>query len=110
MTQISIILIAITQDLKATTKPKFKCSTTAAAPKPPDQFNYGLNSSISELKDFALKIPWGSLYGAVLNNGEVLKLAWKDADIVLFITTVYNGKDFIIKMYCRPILMLIRVR
>jgi len=32
----------------------------------------------------------------------VFELAWKDADIVLFMTTVYNGKDFITRMRRRP--------
>jgi Transposase IS4 len=38
------------------------------------------------------QIPWGTLYAEVTNNGQVLQLAWKDARMVLFMTTIGNRK------------------
>ncbi|KAF2177295.1 hypothetical protein K469DRAFT_603837 [Zopfia rhizophila CBS 207.26] len=37
-------------------------------------------------------IPWGKVYGRLSPDQKVLQLAWKDAQLVPFMTTVSNGK------------------
>ena len=37
------------------------------------------------------QILWSILYAELLNNGQVLELAWKDARTVLFMTTIGSG-------------------
>ena len=40
----------------------------------------------------AAQIEWGTLYGATSKDGQVMEFAWKDANVVLFMSTVDNGK------------------
>ena len=39
------------------------------------------------------QIPWGELYGELSKDGQIMEFAWKDANIVLFISTVDDGKS-----------------
>ena len=75
-----------------TSKPRTSKPRTSITSEP----NRGLEQCIAELKDFAPSIPWGQLYGALSSNGEVLELAWKDANVVLFMTTVHNGLETLV--------------
>jgi hypothetical protein len=55
---------------------------------PPEQ----INRSLADLKLVHLgQIEWGKLYGRLLEDGLVMEFAWKDADVVLFISTVNLG-------------------
>ena len=38
------------------------------------------------------QIKWGKLYGRLSKDGSVMEFAWKDADVVLFMSTVNSGK------------------
>jgi len=38
------------------------------------------------------QLPWGVLYGATSKDSKVMEFAWKDAQVVLFMSTVNNGK------------------
>ena len=38
------------------------------------------------------QLQWGTLYGATLKDGQVMEFAWKDANVVLFMSTVDDGK------------------
>ena len=40
----------------------------------------------------AAQIPWGELYRELSNNGQVIEFAWKDANVVLFMSTVDNSE------------------
>jgi len=40
----------------------------------------------------AAQIEWGTLYAATLKDGQVMEFAWKDANIMLFMSTIDNGK------------------
>ena len=52
-----------------------------------------INWSLADLKLVYLgQIKWGKLYGRLLEDGSVMEFAWKDADIVLFMSTVNSGK------------------
>ena len=51
-----------------------------------------ISSSLMDLKLlYEGQIPWGTLYAELSNNGQVLELAWKDARVILFISTVGKG-------------------
>ena len=57
---------------------------------PPEQ----INRSLADLKLVHLsQIEWGKLYGRLSEDCSVMEFAWKDADIVLFISTVNLGKS-----------------
>ena len=54
-----------------------------------------INQTLAELKlTHAAQIPWGELYGELSSNGQVMEFAWKDANVVLFMSTVDDGKYY----------------
>ena len=63
--------------------------------------NRGLDPLLSSLKlDHNTQIPWGQLYLA--SDGEVLQAAWKDQNVVLFMSTVSTGMESILRNRRRP--------
>ena len=40
------------------------------------------------------QIPWGTLYTRLSEDETVMEFAWKDANMVLFMSTVSDGKYF----------------
>jgi len=52
-----------------------------------------ISQTLVELKlTHAGQIPWGELYGELSKDGQVMEFAWKDANVVLFMSTVDDGK------------------
>ena len=47
-------------------------------------------------------IDWGKLYSYLSENKRVLELAWKDQNVVLFMTTVSNGRKKVKRLRRRP--------
>ena len=47
-----------------------------------------------------MQIPWGELY--LISDGEVLQAAWKDQNVVLFMSTVSDGIEKILRQRRRP--------
>ncbi len=67
----------------------------------PKENNRGLDPFLSALKlEHNMQIPWGELYLA--SDGEVLQAAWKDQNIVLFMSTVSDGIEKILRQRRRP--------
>ena len=65
--------------------------------------NRDLLSCLSELKlKFGAQIEWGKLYGGISNDGNVLEFAWKDQQVVLFMSTVSTGTKTVKRMRRRP--------
>ena len=55
--------------------------------------NRGLHPSLSELRTkYGAQIEWGTMYEAVTNQANVLQFAWKDQQVVLFMTSVDTGR------------------
>jgi len=51
-----------------------------------------LKQVLSEIKlTHAAQIPWGELYTDVSEDESVIEFAWKDANVVLFMSTVDDG-------------------
>ena len=52
-----------------------------------------IKQTLMELKlTHAAQIPWGELYRELSDDGQVIKFAWKNANVVLFISTVDDGE------------------
>ena len=65
--------------------------------------NRDLDPSLADLKlKHGAFIEWGKLYGATSSDGTVLEFAWKDQQVVLFMTTVSNGLEIIERYRRRP--------
>ena len=55
--------------------------------------NKNISSSLVDLKlIYNSQIPWGTLYAETSEDSTVMEFAWKDAQVVLFMSTVANGK------------------
>ena len=63
--------------------------------------NRGLNPLLSSLKlEYNAQIPWGQLY--LISDREVLQAAWKDQNVVFFMSTVSTGMETILRPRRRP--------
>ena len=52
-----------------------------------------INHRLADLKlTHAAQIEWGTLYATTSKDGQVMEFAWKDANIVLFMSTIDDGK------------------
>jgi hypothetical protein len=73
------------------------------AKKPEKEKNFGMNEKLIELKTkWSNHIAWGELYGCLSSDQKVLQLAWKDAQIVLFMTTLVDAHTTISRLRKRP--------
>jgi len=51
------------------------------------------SASLSDLKlSHDTQIPWGTLYAELSKSHQVMEFAWKDATMVLFLSTVHDGR------------------
>ena len=76
---------------------------TTGAKKPEKEKNFGMNERLTELKTkWSNHIAWGELYGCISSDQKVLQLAWKDTQIVLFMTTLVDAQTTILRERKRP--------
>src|SRR5271155_196791 len=76
---------------------------TTKTKKPEKEKNFGMNEKLTELKTkWSNHIAWGKLYGCLSPDQKVLQLAWKDSQIVLFMTTVTDARTTISRVRKRP--------
>jgi hypothetical protein len=65
--------------------------------------NFGMNEKLIELKTkWSNHIAWGELYGCLSSDQKVLQLAWKDTQIVLFMTTLVDAHTTVSRLRKRP--------
>jgi Transposase IS4 len=71
--------------------------------KPEKEKNFGMNNKLTELKiKWSNHIAWGKLYGCLSPDRKVLQLAWKDSQVVLFMTTISDAQTGISRVRKRP--------
>ncbi len=76
---------------------------TTRAKKPEKEKNFGMNDKLLELKTkWSNHIAWGELYGCLSSDQKVLQLAWKDTQIVLFMTTLVEAQTTVSRLRKRP--------
>lgn len=67
------------------------------------EVNRGLQRCLAELKlEHNSQLEWGKLYGELSDDGHVLEFAWKDQNVVLFMTTVHTGLETVKRFRRRP--------
>lgn len=55
--------------------------------------NRGLDQRLVDLKTkWTPILEWGILYRSLLDDGKVMEFIWKDQNIMLFMSTVLNGR------------------
>ncbi len=88
------------EEVEEATQIKTRYQTLKCIPEP----NHRLNQSIADIKfRYNTKIPWGTLYAEIAHaEPSVIQFAWKDSNVILFMSTVYNSKDTIKRIQTRP--------
>ena len=62
-----------------------------------------MNKKLIELKTkWSNYITWGELHGCLSSNQKVLQLAWKDAQIILFMITLIDASTTVSRLKKRP--------
>ena len=62
-----------------------------------------MNERLTELKTkWSNHIAWGKLYGCLSSDQKELQLAWKDTQIVLFMTTLADARTTICRLRKKP--------
>ena len=62
-----------------------------------------MNKKLLELKiKWSNHITWGELYGCLSSDQKVLQLAWKDTQIILFMTTLVDAQMTVSRLRKRP--------
>ena len=71
---------------------EWEAKRTEPAPRPKKDPPEYTDRSLADLKlVHSGQIEWGKLYGRLSKDGSVMEFAWKDADVVLFMSTVDSG-------------------
>ena len=78
-------------------------ATGYEAQKTTKELNRGMHQSLMDLKlKYGAQLEWGKLFGRLSKDGTVLQFAWKDQQVVLFMSTVSNGRATITRKRKRP--------
>ena len=84
-------------------KKETKSGTKAQQKELEKEINRGLDLQLSDLKlKHNMQLEWGKLYACLSEDQRVLQMAWKDQNVVLFMSTVSNGRDTISRLRRRP--------
>ena len=63
----------------------------------------GLTQDLINLrKQFNNQIPWGSLYAVLSEDQKSIQFAWKDQNLVLFMSSACTGRDLVIRERRKP--------
>lgn len=77
--------------------------TKAQKRKAKSESKKGLIPCLAELKTVHnSQLEWGKLYGRLSKDRKVLEFAWKDQNVVLFMTTVHTGEEWVKSKRRRP--------
>ena len=80
-----------------------KSGTKAQQKELQKEHNRGLDPRLSDLKiKHNVQLEWGKLYACLSEDQRVLEFAWKDQNVVLFMSTVSNGRDTVTRLRRRP--------
>ena len=81
------------------------------AQKQQKEKNRGLDTSFSDLKlEYGAQLEWGQLYGVISIDKKVAQFAWKDQQVVLFMSTVHDGQQKVERLRRRLALIFINAR
>ena len=63
----------------------------------------GLSQKLVRLrKQYNNAIPWGTLYSELSADTQSIQFAWKDQNVVLFMSTIYSGDEEIVRTRRKP--------
>ena len=78
-----------TMDIQEAVEENIQGRTTSKTKVPAERFS----ASLTDLKlVHDTQIPWGQLHTELSKSRQVMEFAWKDATVVLFMSTVHDGE------------------
>ena len=87
----------------STSREELEAKQGTKAQKQSTEPNRGLDQRLADLKTkWNPAIEWGQLYGSLSSDGKVMQYAWKDQNVVLFMSTVSNGLEMVRRLRRRP--------
>ena len=87
----------------ATSREELEAKEGTKAQKKSQEPNRGLDQQLVDLKiKWNSALEWGQLYGSLSSDGKVMQFAWKDQNVVLFMSTVSDPRDTISRLRRRP--------
>ena len=87
----------------ATSREEIEAKDGTKAQRQHREPNRGLNLQLAELRTkWNPNIDWGQLYGSLSDDKKVMQFAWKDQNVVLFMSTISNGGETVRRLRRRP--------
>ena len=87
----------------STRREELKAQNGTKAQKKSTEPNRGLDLSLLELRTkWNTALEWGQLYGSLSSDEKVMQYAWKDQNVVLFMSTVSDSRDTVTRLRRRP--------
>ena len=105
LTQLNIEGFGAAGTVRTTTtrREDFEATEGTQAQREHTEPNRGLDPRLAELKTkWNVALEWGKLYGSLSEDGKVLEFGWKDQNVVLFMTTIDNGRKTVKRLRRRP--------
>ena len=87
----------------ATSREEIEAKEGTQAQRRHQEPNRGLNPRLAELRTkWNLSLDWGQLYASLSNDRKVMQFAWKDQNVVLFMSTVSDSRETVRRLRRRP--------
>ena len=87
----------------STSREELEAQQGTKAQKKSQEANRGLDRRLADLKTYwNTVLEWGKLYGSLSDDKKVMQFAWKDQNVVLFMSTVSNSRDKVKRLRRRP--------
>jgi len=78
-------------------------STNSALNEDSKEFANGLHPALATLKkSYNKTLEWGRFFGVTTGEGKVLQFAWRDASVVLFMSTINASEQTVVRLRKRP--------
>ena len=87
----------------STSREELEAKEGTKAQKKSQEPNRGLDQRLLDLRTkWNSALEWGKLYGSLSEDGKVMEFAWKDQNVVLFMSTVSKPQDTVTRLRRRP--------
>ena len=95
--------IAGTVRVTKTKRDEYEEKHDTQAQKQQKKQNKELDTSLNDLKlEYGAQIEWGQLYEIISKDKKVAQFAWKDQQIVLFMSTIHTGRKTVETLRRKP--------
>ena len=87
----------------STSREELEAREGTKAQKKSTEPNRGFDQRLADLRTkWNPALEWGQLYGSLSSDKKVMQYAWKDQNVLLFMSTVSDPRDTISRLRRRP--------